>query len=67
MNDQKIKRRKYLPSPQANVKFAGEHNSSYPYSTSFNAKNLNEIRHIMNDHINLSHWGSELRHYEKSK
>jgi hypothetical protein len=68
LNDEKVRRRRFIPSSQAFTKFAGEHNSSPSYSNSFYAKNINEIRHIMKEHINnTSHWGAELRHYDNSK
>lgn len=47
----------------------GEHNAALPYSYKYPDKNLNSIRHLMNDgNLNsLSIWESGLRGYKKQE
>jgi hypothetical protein len=45
-------------------KFSGEHNSSPLYTTRYNQKNLNSIRHLLSQQINsLGLWETDLRNY----
>jgi hypothetical protein len=60
-----IRRRKFEPSQSATLRFSGEHLSSSPYTMKYSQKNVNSIRHLLNEQINsVGLWEADLRNHE---
>lgn len=67
MNGTNIKSRRFKSSKLLTSIVAGEHYSAQPYTYKYPDKNLNNIRHLINDgNLNsLTSWESGLRGYKK--